>query len=99
MKALKKTFLVSIFLLTTVLVAFCIYPGIIHAVRLANEGVSSGYNTAGMYWSRPYTRFIPSEYEIGAAIAFDLGAAVACVSGLFYGITLLTQRKSAEFKG
>jgi hypothetical protein len=98
-KALKKVFLVSLFLLTTVLVAFCIYPGILHAVRLANEGVSSGYNTAGLFWSRSYTRFIPSEYETETVIAFDLGVAVACVSGLFYGITLLARRKSAEFKG
>jgi glucose uptake protein GlcU len=96
---MKRAMQWSAFFLAVVALGFLLQPIAVRIVRAANEGVSSGYNPAGLYWSRPYTRFIPSEYETGAAIAFDLGAAVACVSGLFYGITLLAQRKSAEFKG
>ena len=94
MKALKWVLLASLFFLTNVAFAFCIYPGVSWVIHTLNHGVSSGYNPAGLFWSRPYPRFVPWQYESDVTIAFDLGLAVLCVSGLFYGILLAARRKS-----
>ena len=96
MKVLRNIFLASIFFLSIVFLSFAIYPGIARFVHSINQAESSGYNTAGLYWSRPYQRFIPSDYETQAAIAFDFGIATLCVSGLFYGILVFAQRKTAK---
>ena len=93
MKALKRVFLTSLFFLVNVAFAFCIYPAVTFVIHSLNQGVSSGYNPAGLFWSRLYPRFIPWEYETGAANAFDLGLATLCTSGLIYGILAKRQKK------
>lgn len=96
MRAVRMVFLASLLFLATAVLAFCAYPWVQQAVHSINQGVSSGYNPEGLFWSRSYNRFIPSEYESQAAAAFDVGIAVLCVSGFFYGFLLLAQRRSAS---
>jgi hypothetical protein len=54
------------------------------------------YNPAGLFWSRPYPRFVPWKYETYVTIAFDLGLAALCISGLFYGILVARRKKETD---
>jgi hypothetical protein len=96
MRAVRMVFLASLLFLATAVLAFCAYPWVQPAIHSINQGVSSGYNPQGLFWSRPYNRFIPSEYESRAATAFDVGIAALGVFGSFYGFLLLAQRRSAS---
>ena len=95
MQAIRRVLLASLFFLANISLAFWFYPGVTWAVRSLNRGISSGYNPAGLFWSREYSRFIPLEYETATSIAFDLGIAALCVSGAFYGAMLIARRKKA----
>lgn len=90
---MKRVLQWSAFFLAVVALGFLLHPAAVWTVRTANDGASSGYNSAGLYWSRPYTRFIPAQYELGFALALDLGLAALGVCGVFYGVTLAARRK------
>jgi len=80
---MKRIALWSAFFLATVVLGFLLHPAAVWTVSAANDGTSSGYNPAGLYWSRPYTRFVPMEYEPAVSLALDLGVSCLAVAGLF----------------
>jgi hypothetical protein len=89
---MKRAVQWSAFFLGVVVLGFLLHPAAVWIVTAANDGVSSGYNTAGLYWSRPYTRFIPEQYESGFALALGQGLAALGVCGVFYGARLTARR-------
>jgi hypothetical protein len=90
---MKRVVQWSAFFLAVVVLGFLLHPAAAWIVTIANDGVSSGYNSAGLYWSRPYTRFIPEQYESGFALALSLGLAALCACGVFYAVGLTARRK------
>lgn len=95
---MKKIALWSAFSLVVVVLCFLLHPASVWIVRAVNDGESSGCvpsgpNYSGWCWSRPYTRFIPTEYEAATALALDAGLAILCVSGVFYELPMIAKRK------
>lgn len=92
--ALRNVLLASVFFLTAVAFAFGLYPAVSGFVRAVNDGVSSGSSPEGNSWSNPYSRFVPVEYEPAVSVSLDLGLAVICACGLFYGFRYLNAHRT-----
>ncbi len=87
--ALQRTFWVALFFLTTVVLAFGLYPLTAWAVHSINDGVS-GLHADGS--PNTYTRLVPAGYEPTAIGALDLGMSIVAVCGLFYGASLVRRQ-------
>jgi len=90
MQAIRKIFHASLFFVTTISLAFVLYPAVRRLVLLINYGVSEG---DGYY--NPYTRFVPSSYQPGVTLAFDLGLSVLGAAASFYWAMLVARRRKA----
>jgi hypothetical protein len=91
MQAIRKIFHASLFFVTTISLAFVLYPAIRRLVQLINSGVSEGD-----HYYNPYTRFVPSSYQPGVTLAFDLGLSVLGAAALFYWAMLVARRRKSD---
>jgi hypothetical protein len=91
MQAIRKIFHASLFFVTTISLAFVLYPVVRKLVLLINYGVSEG---DGYY--NPYTRFVPFTYQPGVTLAFDLGLSVFGAAALFYWAMLVARQRKSE---